>query len=97
MGHIYGSIPDTMKIMKIEKNGKHLNMLEKYHIYKVTKNRLQMNDAHIDVCNPIFEALQELNSRELHIHNIKTDSIQLSKHSQSRHTTQQEETPSTIK
>jgi hypothetical protein len=28
MGHAYGSITDTMKIMKIEKKGMHLNKLE---------------------------------------------------------------------
>jgi hypothetical protein len=33
MRHAHGSITDTMKNMKIEKKGKHLNTLEKYHIY----------------------------------------------------------------
>jgi hypothetical protein len=46
-GHAYGSITDTMKVIKIEKTGKHLNTLEKYHIYKISKNRLHMNDTHI--------------------------------------------------
>jgi hypothetical protein len=32
-GHAYGSIPNTMKVIKIEKKGKHLNTLQKYHIY----------------------------------------------------------------
>jgi hypothetical protein len=58
-GHTYGSITDTIKIMEIEKKGKHLNTLEKYHIYKVSRNRLQMNDTHIDVYSPIFKTLQE--------------------------------------
>jgi hypothetical protein len=31
-GHAYRSISDTMKVVKIEKKGKHLNTLEKYHI-----------------------------------------------------------------
>jgi hypothetical protein len=62
-GHTYGSITDTMKIMKIENKGNHLNTLEKYHIYKVGRNRLDMNDTYIDVYNPVFETLQELNNR----------------------------------
>jgi hypothetical protein len=32
-GHTYGSITDTLNIIKTEKRGKHLNTLEKYHIY----------------------------------------------------------------
>jgi hypothetical protein len=39
-GHAYRSITDTMEVVKIEKKGKHLNTLEKYHIYKMGKNRL---------------------------------------------------------
>jgi hypothetical protein len=46
MGHAYSSITERMKIMKIEKKGKHLNTLEKHPIYKVSRNRLHMNDAH---------------------------------------------------
>jgi hypothetical protein len=57
MGHTYKSITDTMEIMEVERKGMHLNTLEKYLIYKLSKNRLHMNDAHIDMYNPIFEAL----------------------------------------
>jgi hypothetical protein len=53
-GHAYGSITDTMKIIKIEKKGKYLNALE-----KTSKNGWHMNDAYINVCNPIFGAIQE--------------------------------------
>jgi hypothetical protein len=63
MGHAYGSITDTTNIMKTEKKGKYLNTLEKYHVYKVSRKRLQISDANIDVYNPIFETLQELNTR----------------------------------
>jgi hypothetical protein len=56
-GHTYGSITDTMKVVKVEK-GKHLNTLEKFHIYKISKG-LQMDDTHIDTFNQIFEAIQE--------------------------------------
>jgi hypothetical protein len=46
-----------MKIIKIGEKGKQLNTLAKYHIYKISKNRLHMNDAYIDVYNRIFETL----------------------------------------
>lgn len=32
-------------------------------MYKTNKDRLHMNNGHIDTCNPIFDALQELNTR----------------------------------
>jgi hypothetical protein len=57
MGHAYGSIGDTMEVMEVERKGKHLNTLEKYHIYRLSRSRLHMNDAHIDTYNLIFEAL----------------------------------------
>jgi hypothetical protein len=59
-GHTYGTITDTMEIMETERKGKHLNMLERYHIYKASKNKIQMNDTNIDVYNPIFEALHNM-------------------------------------
>jgi hypothetical protein len=45
-GHSYGSITDTMEIMKIERKRKHLNALDKYHIYKISKEGTHMNDIH---------------------------------------------------
>jgi hypothetical protein len=62
-GQTYRNIADTMKVLKTEKKGKHLNTLEKYHIYKTSKEGLQMNDTYIDTHNPIFEVIQEINDR----------------------------------
>jgi hypothetical protein len=61
--HAYGSMADTMKVLKTERKGKHLNTLEKYHIYKMSKDGLRMNDTYIDTHNLIFEVIQELNNR----------------------------------
>jgi hypothetical protein len=58
-GHSYGNIIDAIKIIKIEINGKHLNTLEGYHIHRISKEGLHMNDIHNGACNPIFEALYE--------------------------------------
>jgi hypothetical protein len=52
-----------MKVVKTQRKGKHLNRLEKYHIYKMSREGVHMNDAHVDIHNPIFEALQEINIR----------------------------------
>jgi hypothetical protein len=38
------------------------------YIYIVSKNELHTNDACIDVYNQIIEALQEINTRQRHIH-----------------------------
>jgi hypothetical protein len=35
-GHAYGSITDTIKVVKIQKRGKHLNTLEKYYTYEMS-------------------------------------------------------------
>jgi hypothetical protein len=56
-GHAYGSITDTMKIIK---SSKYIRKIP--YVYKIIKSRLHMNDAYIDVYNPIFETLQELNT-----------------------------------
>jgi hypothetical protein len=48
-----------MDIIKTAKKGKHLNTLEKYYIYKLNKNKLHMNDTHIDTYNLIFETLKK--------------------------------------
>jgi hypothetical protein len=62
-GHAYGTITDTMDIVRTAKKGKHLNTLERYHIYRLSREKLHMNDTYIDTRNAIFETLQELNTR----------------------------------
>jgi hypothetical protein len=51
---------DIMDIITTGRKGKHLNTLDRYHIYKISRENLHMNDRHIDTHNPIFEALQEI-------------------------------------
>jgi hypothetical protein len=70
-GHTYGSVTDTMKALKTQSKGRHLNTVERYYIYiyiyiyiyKIKKNGIQMNDACIDTHNPIFEIIQKGNNR----------------------------------
>jgi hypothetical protein len=61
-GHTYGIIKDTVDIVRTHKKGKHLNTLEKYHIYIISKNNLHMNDTNIDTHNVVFKTLQEMNT-----------------------------------
>jgi hypothetical protein len=56
-GHTYGTITDTMEIIKTERKGRYLNTLERYYIYEIGKDNLHMNDTNIDIHNPIFKAL----------------------------------------
>jgi hypothetical protein len=44
MGHTYGTITDTMDVIRTGRKGRHLNILEMYHIYKISRNNLHMND-----------------------------------------------------
>jgi hypothetical protein len=59
-GYTYDTTMDTTGILKTGRKGKHLNTLEKYHIYRISNDNLHMNDTHIDTYNPIFETLHEL-------------------------------------
>jgi hypothetical protein len=46
-GHSYGTITDTMEIMKTESKGRYLNTLERYYIYEISKDNLHMNDTNL--------------------------------------------------
>jgi hypothetical protein len=58
-GETDGLVDMPVKEQRTHRKGKHLNTLEKYYIYKVSKDNLQMNDTN----NPIFKTLQETNTR----------------------------------
>jgi hypothetical protein len=62
-GHAYGAMTDTMDIIAMGRKGKHLNTLERYHMYKTSRENLHKNDTHIDTHNLIFEALQETDTK----------------------------------
>jgi hypothetical protein len=55
-----------MEIIKIERKGKHLNTLERYHIYKISKEGIHMNDMHDETYNPIFEVINSIDIRRHH-------------------------------
>jgi hypothetical protein len=46
-----------MDILHIERQGQLMNMWERYHIYKLSSNKLQLNDTYTDTHNPIFNLI----------------------------------------
>jgi hypothetical protein len=56
-GHSYSSINDIMDIIKVKRKGKHLDTLERFHIFCTFKQNKHLNDNNIDVHNPIFNAI----------------------------------------
>jgi hypothetical protein len=89
-GHACGSVTDAMKVVKMRKREKYLNTIQKYHVYELGKSGLHMNDAFCDVYSPTSEALQELNSRELHTNTHYETKNQSSLASRHNKPTQQE-------
>jgi hypothetical protein len=65
-GHSYRNITDTMEIIKIERKGKHLNTLERYHIYKISIEGIHMNDMHDEAYNPICDVINSIDTRRHH-------------------------------
>jgi hypothetical protein len=57
-GHTYGTITDTVDVIRTGRKGRHLNTLEKYHIYKISRKNL-----HIEVHNPVLQTVHELYDR----------------------------------
>jgi hypothetical protein len=45
-GNTYITVTDTMDVMRTGRKGIHLNTLEKYHIHKISRDNLNMNDKH---------------------------------------------------
>jgi arginyl-tRNA--protein-N-Asp/Glu arginylyltransferase len=60
-GHSYGNIEDIMDIIKIERKGKHLDTLEKFHIFCSYKLNKHLNDNNTDTQNPIFNTIYKQN------------------------------------
>jgi hypothetical protein len=52
---------DTMVIIRLRRNDRHLDTLEKYHIYKISRNNLHMNDT--SKYTTLYFKLHELDDR----------------------------------
>jgi hypothetical protein len=48
---------DTMDILHIERKDPLMNTLERFHVYNLSKENLQMNDTYADTYNPVFNLI----------------------------------------
>jgi hypothetical protein len=52
---------DNMDVIKRLREGKYLNILEEYHIYRISKDNLHMNNIlYVDIYSPTLDTLYEL-------------------------------------
>jgi hypothetical protein len=56
-GHGYGKMEETVDVIHITREGHLLNTLDRFHMYDLSKEKLQMNDTYADTFNPIFDQL----------------------------------------
>jgi hypothetical protein len=59
-GHAYGTMEDTMGVVRIGRKRQYLNTLEKYYTHKISREKLHLNDTNIDEHDPKFDELQRI-------------------------------------
>jgi hypothetical protein len=64
IGHKYGTIEGTMKILHRNKKGRLLNTVEQFYIYIDTKQNSHLNDLYSDSFNPIYDTLFSYTSQQ---------------------------------
>jgi predicted GIY-YIG superfamily endonuclease len=57
--HAYGPIEDTMEVLHLDRKGQKLNTWERFYIYKLGKDGIQLNDTYADSYNPIFRLVSK--------------------------------------
>jgi hypothetical protein len=61
-----------MKILYIEKKGQMLDTCKRFHIYKISKQNIQLNDNFTETYNPIYDimvtAYENTGNRKQHPH-----------------------------
>jgi hypothetical protein len=55
--HEYDAIDKIMNILHIEEKSKILDTYERYHIYKFSKQNIQLNDMLTETYNPIYDVI----------------------------------------
>jgi hypothetical protein len=64
MGHSNGNVVDKIKIITIERRGKHLNTLQVYHIYRDSREEMYLSDIYRETHDPIFKIVQKMKARQ---------------------------------
>jgi hypothetical protein len=55
--HEYRTIDQTMEILYIGKKGRVLDTQERFHIYEMSKQNIQLNDNFTETFNPIYDTI----------------------------------------
>jgi hypothetical protein len=55
--HEYETIEKTIKILHIKKKGQMLDTYERFHIYEISKQDLQLYNNYMEICNPIYNTI----------------------------------------
>jgi transposase-like protein len=64
--HSFGPIDNILEVLHSTSKGKLMDTLEKFHIYKITRENIQINDKNTSKPNAIFDTLiREEYSRQL--------------------------------
>jgi hypothetical protein len=56
-GHEYDMIEKTMKILHIEKKSQIVSTCERFHIYEINEQNLQLHDNFTETYNPIYDMI----------------------------------------
>ena len=67
--HSLGIINDIMNILHITKRGRAMDTIERYHIYKETKNGAQINDKNTMKPNTIYETIIQGEANRMSLRN----------------------------
>jgi hypothetical protein len=59
--HEYGPVNKIMNILKLQSKGKHLDVYERFYIYKTNKQKRKsiMNEQHVEVNNVLFDLITD--------------------------------------
>jgi hypothetical protein len=56
-GHEYGDMEETIKILHIEKKSQILNTYERFHIYNISRQNIQLKETFAETYNPIYDKI----------------------------------------
>jgi hypothetical protein len=57
--HEYSPIDKITNILKLQKKGKHLDVHERFHIYKANNQKRVINEQHVEVNNVLFDLITD--------------------------------------
>ena len=55
--HEYSTTDKTLEVLYIGKKGRTLDTYERFHIYEISKQNLQLNDNFTEMFNPIYDVI----------------------------------------